>query len=133
MKLILKEDTQSKPQVENEEQVLNGKMQERIQHQKQDPFCANILKHLAKGNLTPEKPYFVNQDILCRYTKEADKLHPSMVMPCSMIGTVLMEAHDFMGHNGVDQTYALLKKYYYWKGLRSSIAKHIKCCFQCQK
>ena len=88
-------------------------MQELIQQQKQDTFCANILKQLAKGNLTPEKPYFVNQGILCRYTKEADKLHPSMGMSHSMIGTVLMEAHDFMGHNRVGCLYTLLKKYYY--------------------
>ena len=91
------------------------------------------MKQLAKCNLTSEKPYFVNQGILCRYTKEADKLHPSMVMPHSMIGTVLMEAHDFMGHNGVGRIYALLKKYYYCKGLKSSVTKHIKSCFQCQK
>ena len=42
-----------------------------------------------------------------------------------MIRALLMEAHDFMEHNGVGRTYALLKKYYYWKGLKTSVMKHV--------
>ena len=120
-----KEGTQSEPQVENEEKVLNDKMQKLIQNQSRIPsvqiFWSNWLKvtwHLKR--------------LLCWYTKKTEKLHPSMVIRHSMIGRVLMEAHAFMGHNRVGWMYALLKKYYYWKGLKSSVAKHIKC-FQYQK
>ena len=42
-------------------------------------------------------------------------------------------AHDELGHNGTHRTYPLLKRLYYWKGLKPSVEKHIKVCYQCQK
>ena len=36
-----------------------------------------------------------------------------------MILALLIEAHDKMGHNGAGCTYALLKRYYYWKGIKN--------------
>ena len=42
-------------------------------------------------------------------------------------------AHDELGHNGTHRTYTLLKRLYYWKGLKPSVEKHIKMCYQCQR
>ena len=42
-------------------------------------------------------------------------------------------AHDKLGHNGTHRTYILLKRLYYWKGLKLSVEKHIKMCYQCQR
>ena len=42
-------------------------------------------------------------------------------------------AHDELGHNGTHRTYILLKRLYYWKGLKPSMEKHIKMCYQCQR
>ena len=42
-------------------------------------------------------------------------------------------AHNELGHNGTHQTYTLLKRLYYWKGLKPSVEKHIKMCYQCQR
>ena len=50
-----------------------------------------------------------------------------------LIGHVLDLAHNKLGHNGISRTYAMLKRLYYWKGMKASIAKHIKCCDTCQK
>ena len=41
--------------------------------------------------------------------------------------------HDELGHNGTHRTYILLKRLYYWKGLKPSVEKHIKMCYQCQR
>ena len=41
--------------------------------------------------------------------------------------------HDELGHNGTCRTYVLLKRLYYWKGLKPSVEKHIKRCYQCQR
>ena len=49
------------------------------------------------------------------------------------IGHVLELAHNKLGHNGISITYALLRHLYYWKGMKASIIKHIKCCNICQK
>ena len=40
-------------------------------------------------------------------------------------------AHDELGHNGTQRTCSLLKRLYYWKGLKPSVEKHIKMCCQC--
>ena len=45
----------------------------------------------------------------------------------------LKMAHDDLGHNGMHRTYMLLKRLYYWKGLKPSIVKHIQRCYQCQQ
>ena len=42
-------------------------------------------------------------------------------------------AHNELGHNGTHRTYILLKRLYYWKGLKPSVEKHIKMCYQCQR
>ena len=63
-------------------------------------------------------PYFVKEGVLFRYVKEGNKLEPSMVIPQDMTPALLIEVHDKMGHNGVGHTYALLKRYYYWKVLK---------------
>ena len=42
-------------------------------------------------------------------------------------------AHDELGHNGTHRTYTILKRLYYWKGLKLSIQKHIRMCYQCQR
>ena len=42
-------------------------------------------------------------------------------------------AHDELGHIGTHRTYVLLKRLYYWKGLKPSVEKHIKWCYQYQR
>ena len=50
-----------------------------------------------------------------------------------MIGHVLELAQNKLGHNGISHTYAMLKRLYYWKGMKVSITKHVKNCAVCQK
>ena len=44
--------------------------------------------------------------------------------------TVLMEAHDKLGHQGATHTYCLIKHKYYWKGIKMNIRKseNTLCC-----
>ena len=42
-------------------------------------------------------------------------------------------AHDNLGHNGTHRMYIILKQLYYRKGLKPSVIKHIKMCYQCQR
>ena len=50
-----------------------------------------------------------------------------------LIGHVLELAHNKLGHNGIRHTYALLQRLYFWKGMKVSVAKHVKNCDVCQK
>ena len=51
-----------------------------------------------------------------------------IVLPHMLIGHVLELAHNKLGHNGISRTYAMLKHLCYWKGMKTSIVKHVKSC-----
>ena len=48
---------------------------------------------------------------------------------------LIREVHDqpAVGHPGVTRTYALIKREYYWRGMRSTIATYIDNCYTCQR
>ena len=56
----------------------------------------------------------------------------ALVIPKSWRYTVLMEAHDKLGHQGNSCTYCLIKCQYYWKGMNKDIHKYIANCVLCQ-
>jgi len=49
--------------------------------------------------------------------------------------SVLNDLHDApqAGHPGIEKTYELVHRYYYWKGLHTFIEKYIKHCTSCQR
>ena len=55
------------------------------------------------------------------------------MIPRAITAQVLRMAPDNLGHNGTHRTYFLLKRLYYWKGLKPSVEKHIKMCYQGQR
>ena len=54
-----------------------------------------------------------------------------MVIPKSWKYTVLVEAHDKLGHQGTTHTYCLLKQQCYWNGMNKDIRKYIANCTLC--
>ena len=55
------------------------------------------------------------------------------MVPRALTAQILRMAHDELGHNGTHQNYTILQRLYYWKGLKPSVEKHIKMCYQCQR
>ena len=47
--------------------------------------------------------------------------------------TVLVEAHDKLGHQGTSCAYCLIKRQYYWKGINKDIRRYIVNCILCQR
>ena len=64
---------------------------------------------------------------------EGNSTYETMVIPRAMIGQILRMAHHELGHNGTQRTYTMFKRLYCWKGLKPSVEKHIKTCYQCQR
>ena len=67
-----------------------------------------------------------------RYVLEGNNTYETTVIPRALTGQILRMAHDELKHNGTHRTYTILRLYY-WKGLKLSIEKHIKMCYQCQR
>ena len=71
--------------------------------------------------------------MLKRHLQVNGQIFYPIILPCMLIGHVLELAHNKLGHNGISRTYAMLKHLYYWKGMKASIIKHVKCHDICQK
>ena len=101
--------------------------------QQKDTFCANILVQIEKANINEGQLYIVQNKLLKRYVADGDNTYEANVLPRALIAQTLKMAHDNLGHNGTHRTYMLLKRLYYWKGLKPSVVKHIQRCHQCQR
>ena len=96
--------------------------------QQEDEFCRKILSQIEKGNIVEGQLYRIEDNILMRYVVDGDNTYETIVMPRSLSSQILQMAHDELGHNGTHQTYIILKRLYYWKGIKISVEKHIKRC-----
>ena len=101
--------------------------------QQKDTFCANILAQIEKGNINEGQLYIIQNKLLKKYVTDGDNTYEAIVLPRALIAQILKMAHDNLGHNGTHRTYMLLKRLYYWKGLKPSVVKHIQRCHQCQR
>ena len=77
--------------------------------------------------------YKIENDTLKHHLQIDSQIFYPIILPHMLIGHVLELAHNKLGHNGISRTCAMLKQLYYWKGMKSSIIKHVKSCDVCQK
>ena len=104
-----------------------------IDLQHKDKFCKNILQQIEKGNLVNGQLYKIDDNILKRFIVDGNDTYETTVIPRTLVPRILQMAHDELGHNGTHRTYILLKRLYYWKGLKPSVEKHVRRCYQCQR
>ena len=79
-----------------------------------------------------KNPYYIEDNILKRYVDDKKQRFEVTVLPRDLAGVALQLAHEGMGHNGVPRTYTLLRRLYYWKGLKPMVKTHVKACKLCQ-
>ena len=101
--------------------------------QQKDIFCNNILKQLEKGNVKEGQLYVIKDKVLKRYVVDGNNTYETTIIPRVITAQILQMAHNNLGHNGTHRTYTPLKGLYYWKGLKPSVAKQVKMCYQCQR
>ena len=82
-----------------------------LQMQRTDPFCKCISKRLLNGKAPHhEANTFTHiQGLLYKHMSDAGKQFLSLVIPKSWKFTILVEAHDKLGHQGNNCTYGLIK------------------------
>ena len=104
-----------------------------VELQQKDEFSKNIFHQIEKGNIVDGQLYKIDKKLLKRLVIDRNDTYETTVIPRSLVHQVLHMVHDKLGHNGTHRTYILLKRLYYWKGLKPSVEKHIKRCHQCQR
>ena len=83
-----------------------------LQMQRTDPFCKHISKHLFNGKAPqPETDIFTHvKGLLYKHVMDSGQKFLAFVIPKSWKYTVLVEAHDKLGHQGNSYTYCLVKR-----------------------
>ena len=114
---------------ENEKDILEDIV--RLPILLQDTFCSHIITQIEKGNIKGQT-YKMQNNLLKRYVTGGDKTYETVILPRPLITQIFKMAHDDLGHNGTHRTYMLLKRLYYWKGLKPSVVRHIQRCYHCK-
>ena len=106
-----------------------------LQMQKMDLFCKQISKCLSNGKAPKhETELFTHiKGLLYKHISDSGQKFLPLVIPKSWKYTVLVEAHDKLGHQGNTHTYCLIKWQYYWKGMNKDIHKYITNCALCHR
>ena len=86
--------------------------------QDRDTYCHRVHQQLRKGKISNNQLYKVENDTLKRHLQIGEQVFYPIVLPHMLIGHVLELAHNKLGHNGISRTYAMLKRLYYWKGMK---------------
>ena len=106
-----------------------------LQMQRTDPFCKCISKRLLNGKVPHyEFDTFTHvKGLLYKHVTDAGKKFLTLVIPKAWKYTVLVEAHDKLGHQGNSCTYCLINHQYYWKGMNKDTRKYIANCVLCRQ
>ena len=99
--------------------------------QSKDALCQRIFAQAAKNGEKVIHPYYVEQGILMKYVSDNKQHFKVIVVPPQLASMLLKLAHDDLGHNGTARTYMILRRSYYWKGMKSFIATYVKRCDLC--
>ena len=97
-----------------------------MQMQRTDPFCKCISKRLLNGKAPHHEfdTFTHMKGLFYKHVTDTGKQFLALVIPKSWKYTVLVEAHDKLGHQGNSCMYCLIKRQYYWKWMNKSIRKY---------
>ena len=101
--------------------------------QMKDKFIKNIVNRLVAKQQPKGKPYYLEGKLLKKYIYDNKQRFEVTVVSPNCAPLLLNLAHDQLGHNGTARTYMLLKKTYYWKGMKTDVSNYVKQCKLCQK
>ena len=87
---------------------------------------------MAKQGKKALHPYYLEGGILRKYVYDAKQQFETTVVLRSLRGILLKLSHDDLGHNGTAGTCMLLKRNYYWTGMRPEVTRYIKQCKLCR-
>ena len=107
--------------------------EEIIERQIKDQFCQNIRSRITKEGPKAVYPYYMEGELLMRYVEDNKQRFETIIIPKDLSAVVLKLGHDNLGHNGSARTYMILRRNYYWKGLRTDVVKYVKRCTVCRK
>ena len=120
------------------DQLFNSKPIDIKTAQANDAKLKPLLDALADGDVIPSthpglKMCFIKDSLLCREFKGVHNTHIQVILPSSLVPTVLRQLHNNGGHLGVHKTLEKVKERYYWPGYEQDVKTWTRECEQCQQ
>src|SRR3954470_10271251 len=116
---------------------------------------AGLIGYLSAGTLSDKTPMELRsliKKIVHNYTLKKSTLYKEdksrqgtlggrqhqnccTIISCQHLQPLLNQLHDhpLSGHQGQDNTYQKVSKYYYWPGMKSDVQEYVHTCKTCQK
>ena len=101
--------------------------------QRKDRLCQRLFRQADKNGEKTLHPYYMENGILMRYVTDNKQRFEVTVVPPEWGPMLLKLAHDNLGHNGTAHTYMILRRNYYWKGMKAFVALYVKQCTLCRE
>ena len=101
--------------------------------QRRDEFCRKTIEEIQRRKRKTSDKYHMHNGLLHRYNLDYKQRFQALVIPVNYAKVVSKLAHDELGHNGTARTYALIKRMFYWKGLKKDMENYVKSCHICQQ
>ncbi len=99
-----------------------------VQLQKEDISLKPLWEQASKG----DEAYFINNNILMSITSTLNHHSHALLVPAPLRRSVLIAAHDGLGHGGIGATRALINKHFTWPSLKKDITDYIDACNTCK-
>jgi hypothetical protein len=85
-----------------------------------------------------QKKQFLKQALQC-FTKEgslfrkrSEGLLAKVIFDENIKLRIMIEAHDGLGHRGIEAVFQTIKKRFYWPGLYQDVQHYVQTCYECQ-
>ena len=76
--------------------------------------------------------YLVQDDQLYYISNQDEEVRPRLYIPHALQNKILEQCHDAIGHIGIDKTYELISRKYYWPRLYKQVTTYVNSCVTCQ-
>lgn len=102
--------------------------------QQQDNFCRSVIESIGKTSIK-RRGFHIRDHVLYRRVTDETGLKDLIVIPKSLLPTVLRECHDARtaGHYGVTKTYIRVHQRFYRPKLWRICRRYVVSCDACQK
>ena len=101
-----------------------------------DDFCKKTIQRVMRSQKKDKQlayPYYIKTGLLHKYITDGKQKFEAQVIPANCANYLLRLVHDNLGHNGSARTYMLLRRNYYWKGIKPQVYRYVKQCPKCQQ
>ena len=95
--------------------------------QEKNLHCDKLIENMNFENKWCKGDYSLDpHGTLYKKVKYNGKEFRVLIVPKNIQKYVLYETHNSLGHNGTTGLYQLVKRLYYWKGLKESVQRFVR-------